>query len=344
MKKLTYKILSDNRTLVMGIAIISIILFHFGQDCLRYNYSYDGVIEWYHKFIGSAGVDIFLLISSFGLYYSFKKNNILIRFYFKRFTRVLIPYLLIATPFIIWFCIYKDLSFLHFIKKITFLNTIFNNDNWYWYILFISFCYLIFPFLFDYIDSSRNGDEVITKVLTLTSVTIVFSLLLFFFHKTLFKSYNIMILRLIPFYFGFIFGYYSYHNKKFELRDYFMILLGLSFLVLSDSKNLIISRLSAFFFVTSFIFILLFIINKIDKYKISKFFRKIIEWFGKHSLEIYLLHVSIRTLFCNYGLYTCKLVYFLIYITIALLLVPIVSFIIDKIQGVLDNKFNSLVK
>ena len=99
--KLTYEIVSKYRTLLMGIAIITILIFHFVEDCHSANHNYEGLIRLYKICIGSSGVDIFLLLSGFGLYYSFKKNDNIKEFYTKRFTKILIPYLIVAILYLI---------------------------------------------------------------------------------------------------------------------------------------------------------------------------------------------------------------------------------------------------
>ena len=68
-EKLTYEIFSKYRNIIMGVAIISILIFHFTDDCRIFNYSFDGLIKLFNRYISSAGVDIFLFFSGFSLYY-----------------------------------------------------------------------------------------------------------------------------------------------------------------------------------------------------------------------------------------------------------------------------------
>ncbi len=344
MKKLTYKILSDNRTLIMGIAIIAIILFHYTKDCFNFDYNYFGLTKIYKTYIGSVGVDIFLLVSGLGLYYSFKRNSKLKEFFYKRYTRVLIPYVLVAIPSYMYLVINNHYSVFSFFKDITFINLFHHHDTWFWYIFFISFCYLIFPVIFKFIDSSKNSNEVSNKIFNLCISITMLCLLLFLFKKDLYRDYNIMLLRFLPFFLGILLGYYSYHKKKFEYGDFLLIGLGLLFVFLANIPNGIISRYSSFFFATSFLFIILFIIEKyFNKYKWFGYIRKFIEWFGKYSLEIYLIHVSIRAIFNDIGLYGCRIRYFVLYIFITLLLVPLLNKLVGLIQRLFDKKIKPLV-
>lgn len=83
------------RSELMGIAILWIVLFH-SQLILPYG------LETV-KTIGYGGVDIFLLLSGCGIYYSLHKSRDMISFYVRRIKRIFPAYL----PFITLWCIYK---------------------------------------------------------------------------------------------------------------------------------------------------------------------------------------------------------------------------------------------
>lgn len=336
MKKKSFKILSDNRTVLMGIAMLSIIVFHFTQDQFRHGGITSGFFSIYKNYIGSVGVDIFLMLSAFGLYYSMKKNNNKLLFYYKRYTKTIIPYLLVAIPFFTWLCIFKKLPLIMFFKEISFFELMRHNHVWYWFIFFICLCYLIFPFLFKFIDSSKSNKEVIWKIILLSFAVTVFSILLF--NTKVFAAYNIMLLRFFPFFIGLLLGYLSYHKREFKIFDYSIILLGLVFLVFTSSKNLIIQRYSLFIFNTSLYFLIVFLIDFLNRKK-TLYIKIIIEWFGKYSLEIYLLHVTFRSIFREYGLRTCEFKWFIVYISISLTMVPLLSYISKKMKSMLDSKY-----
>ncbi len=75
--------ISKNRALLMGIAILSIMLFH--QSWI---WGYNPVFAFFH-FYGNWGVDMFFFLSGFGLYYSLKKDERVIPFYKRRFLRII---------------------------------------------------------------------------------------------------------------------------------------------------------------------------------------------------------------------------------------------------------------
>lgn len=85
------------------------------------------------------GVDIFLLLSSFGLCNSYEKNKIR-EFYRHRINRLLPTLIVIA---IIFIAIHRPQ-----------LKTIFNPLFWfsnYWYIGFIIIMYILFPLIYKYL-------------------------------------------------------------------------------------------------------------------------------------------------------------------------------------------------
>ena len=165
---LTYDLISKYRGALMGLTILGIMFFHFTEDCRNYDVKFHGLIKYYYTFIGSSGVDVFLALSGFGLFYSMKRkpNAPLRQFYWRRYTRILIPYLLVAVPSLLW----RDVlvnheSILYFLKELSFVTLIQQGRTWYWYILMIGLCYLIFPYLFQLIDRAADDLSAQTRKL-----------------------------------------------------------------------------------------------------------------------------------------------------------------------------------
>ena len=340
MKKNTFKILSDYRSFLMGIAIISIIIFHVTEDCHNYHYMFNGVIKLYYNYISAVGVDIFLLLSGLGLLYSMKKNDNIKEFYKKRYLKILIPYLVVAIPALIQFCIAYNQDISYFFKELSFINVFLIGTRKYWYVVFICICYFIFPILFKYINKSKDTDEVVTKVLLLTTIITLFTFIFQSSNPVLFKRINLMLVRFFPFFLGMLFGYLSYNKKKIETTDYMMMVMGIPFILLVRTSSVILKTYGRFLSITACCFLLVLLLNKIDKYKVIAFLKRIVEWFGKYSFEIYLIHVSIRRVFASYKWYTCEPKYFVPYIVISILLVPIVNRISKLIEKLITRIFS----
>lgn len=92
--------ISKYRTELMGLSAIMIILCHVNVAEVKLHYLIKLIIRE-----GNLGVDIFLFLSGLGLFYSLERflekyefGNIY-KWYWKRFTRLLLPYLLIMVPY-----------------------------------------------------------------------------------------------------------------------------------------------------------------------------------------------------------------------------------------------------
>jgi len=75
--------ISEHRTLLMGVAMLSIMLFHQG-----WIWGWNPFFAFFH-FYGNWGVDIFFFVSGFGLYYSLKRDYNVISFYKRRLLRMM---------------------------------------------------------------------------------------------------------------------------------------------------------------------------------------------------------------------------------------------------------------
>ena len=96
MTKFCIQEISQYRTELMGVATLLVIFGHSAGN---------GVVMpgWMESLCGlaSVGVDIFLLVSGLGLWYSLRKSDLTDRggvfaWYRRRYARILVPYLLIS--------------------------------------------------------------------------------------------------------------------------------------------------------------------------------------------------------------------------------------------------------
>ena len=84
--------ISKNRTSLMGVSMLSIMLFH--QSWI---WGWNPFFAFFH-FFGNWGVDIFFFVSGFGLFYSLKKDGNILSFYKRRLIRM-IPLCLVCGSF-----------------------------------------------------------------------------------------------------------------------------------------------------------------------------------------------------------------------------------------------------
>ena len=95
MNKNGLELLSKYRKVIMGFAALWILVFHEWQ-MLSTPGTTAYEVEWYIKYIGFCGVDIFFVLSGIGMSYALKKERLL-RFYYNRIKRVFVPFLVIAS-------------------------------------------------------------------------------------------------------------------------------------------------------------------------------------------------------------------------------------------------------
>ena len=127
-----WNIFSKNRNAIYGVAIISIMIFHFFEDIANSNLSGGGLGflgKLYNTFIGSVGVEFFVFLSGVGLYFSMSKDSNILHFFQKRIKRILPAYLMVAIPYWIVIdliilsckkvsrCLHLILALLHFLHK-----------------------------------------------------------------------------------------------------------------------------------------------------------------------------------------------------------------------------------
>lgn len=137
----------NTRFYLMGIATIFILLLHAHSYAIGSSANLHKIIVYFFK-NGAIGVNLFYLLSAYGLCYSYQNNHTK-SYYFKRFKR-LMPMLLIYCIF--HFILYDDfifpISLWNVVAHITGISVFFNDNLLDWFIPTLIFIYIIFPFLF----------------------------------------------------------------------------------------------------------------------------------------------------------------------------------------------------
>ena len=137
----SYELLSKYRGVLMGVQILLIMAFHYTEDLSNAADHFNGPAQVFYDYIGSSGVDMFLMISGLGLYYSWKRNPDAGAFYRKRLTRVLVPYVAVALVGWIWFdFVHSDAGVVRFLADIAFVTFFTDGVKWFWYIAVCLIC------------------------------------------------------------------------------------------------------------------------------------------------------------------------------------------------------------
>lgn len=326
MKKLTFNIVSQSRDVLFGLAIISIMIFHYCEDVMQFYTVKTGGMAWqfayqFNQYVSSMGVEVFLLLSGMGLYFSLRKNNGVWQFYRRRLSRVLVPYL-------IWGALFWSIRDLWF-KKMTLEETLWDyslvtfwteGNICLWYIAFILTAYLLTPFFFDLLR--KENPHRLRNLLLLLVFILERGYLWKQTYPFLYDNIEIALWRLPIFVIGIYLGGKVYHKDKIRWQDILIVIAGLGLKYLQIYENQQLRNLAKLFsmrlVISWFSFAVVIILSIIITWIRIKPIEKVLTWAGHLSLELYMTHVTIRHLMKLSGLKTSSLSLYLICIALSI--------------------------
>ena len=299
---MNYEIISKHRTELMGIATAGVLLCHIRECFEIHHVPVPGIIVLLSRLIVVG--DLFIMLSGFGLYYSYMKSPDLKSFYRKRFVRTLPAYFIVAVPYWVIVDFIKGREpFYEFLKDLFFISFFEDGTSIFWYVCAAFVFALIFPILWFFLFG--NGFSHIRstglKVCLLIIIAAAIDTLCIRYIPW-WKNIVIMTGRLPAFIIGIYLGYKSYLKEDIPL--YVLLLVpGLQILVhflyrIPALENLL-NRLNIHYLDTIlcllFFEILLIYFTYIDFSVISGIFG----WLGHITLEVYMFHMSLLTLLGN---------------------------------------------
>lgn len=261
--------MSIYRSELMGWSILWIMMLHFSFTQIKPL----GFIAQY----GFAGVEIFMLMSGLGLYYSLHSNHQILQFYKKRLLRIFPTYYILGIFASI--LLFHD-SIIDYSFRYSTLGFWIGGIYWEWYIPSIVLLYLISP-IFKYILDKKYF--ILLLCLCISILTISFYII-----------YQINILDRVHFFFlyripAFILGMacaYWIKNNISTKYFYTFLLTGIPFFIWLYPQHHQLYNFKYF----SLLFLLpLFIIIFLLISKHIKRINPIIKMIGNASLEIYLI-------------------------------------------------------
>lgn len=315
--RITCELLSRQRTILMGLAMLSILFFHYTEDCYVNDVHFTGFIRVYKTYIGSAGVDLFLFLSGLGLYYAMKKNSDVIRFYKRRLVRICIPYLLVSVPmWLMYDILLNKKGLMDVVLDLTFVSFFTAGVRTYWYIGAILACYMVYPAIFALLERCRTRVGQWIVCLFLCIAVTLFAIYLSSTDAELFKRVELALLRLAPFLIGCFYGRASYEKRHGYWLWGVIAVVSIALVTqVPDVGTPIFDRYvlgAAFTSVCACAAILLDRLNK------DNGIVRVVSWFGTHSLEIYLCHVTVRRFLNGIELNTCYVRYEILMLILAL--------------------------
>lgn len=297
--------LLKKRDRIYAICAVWIIFFHiFRQIGLPYISVLSNVVS-----IGNMAVDIFMFLSGLCLSLSAERNKYEISgwggYFRRRFSRILLPYVLIAVPYYLYASIVEHTGsvtskIILFVANVTSANFWLRGTQTTWFVYAIILFYLLFPLVYRLV----REQSVLTSLL-LIATTIGFAL--FSAHIPVVRHSMIVWTRMPVFITGIVCGVYRSEISKFMsgrsrwglfVSLLIVVLLGwrVSVSYLDETRALPQElRLILYFPMTLGVsFILSSVpLSKSDRWPISKL--------GGLSLELYLIHITLLHPFEHYG-------------------------------------------
>lgn len=224
---LSLESLSTYRTQLMGIATLMIIACH-AMAMINLPSVIDKILSF-----GNLGVDIFLLLSGVGCYYSFRKRHSVTAFWKKRTVRMMIPYVLITLFFGLFYIIVGEYGIPYILLRLTTI-TYWTHHQGAWFVAMMIPLYLLVPLLYKMVNlgGGKNWGLIISLII------LIYILTLFPIENP--GNDNVLsniqyVLNRIP---SFIIGMaiVPYFKSKNRLVDIFIVFITIAFFALRHSQ------------------------------------------------------------------------------------------------------------
>lgn len=223
----------------------------------------------------------------------------MLAFFKKRFVRILVPVLLTLPMF--WFL--YELVFQNkpdlFWSDVSLFSFFADGNAQFWFIAAILFLYLLFPLLFCFFELSNKLSEKwrepvkLLQVLLLIGCVILAVKAMDIFLPEFYKNTNIALTRIPVFIAGVYFGHLVYEKKKVSWIFTVLMLLVLGIKTYyTVAEPFIRHRYLDAVTAIALCYFLSLLLQAIHQNWLNRFFC----FFGGMSLELYIIHVSIRAM------------------------------------------------
>ena len=275
----------------MGFAILWVMFYH--------SHVYVGTSNFleFFKRIGYGGVDIFILVSGFGVYFSIHNDDSIRHFYKKRALRILpyyYPIVIVVTIVAIKLGIWKSDALFYNLTTLGYWRNVGLGYIYDWYIPALLFLYLLTPLYYKFFKINKT-----VTTLCAIAAAYVFS---YSTHGTYEYLYNLTF-RIPHYVIGFWLADFLIRNKEYEFNKITTVLFALS-LIVGVCLLCYFYYYTPYFeeygiYVAPFILITLplcmFLCYFFSLFKSYKF--PILTFLGIHSLTLFIFHEKILYFF-----------------------------------------------
>lgn len=282
---------SKYRSELMGIASILVLIVH----------SFTCRVNYYPQILNSLlsksliGVDIFLLVSGFGVYWSLDNNSDKKNFWLRRAARILPIYLPLVIVFALW-KFFGGGQNGNVIEYLSYVSTIsvWRYNSGAWYVAVLIPIYFSAPFIYDRLKKISNG--LLFTIVLSVAVYVICALAnyaSFFTYSTQIHHFS----RVISFIIGMYFGKMAKENKS--INSCILLLVGI--LLRIGINRILPFSYSEFALMLIVVAVLTVIFQVGESYKYFQKVRQGLRWLGNLSLEIYLINYMLREPLRYYG-------------------------------------------
>lgn len=323
----------------MGIAILGVCFAHaFAWAHLDTSLA-DKIISPFTRIAFTEG---FLFLSGLGLYYSFQKNDNIAMFYKKRINRVLVPYIIMAFPFLLFKVVSGSISFPDFILRLSTLYFLFFGNDGMWYISMSLALYFIFPLAYKCLFKFDDVRHIVVDVAVIAASCVLLCFLMHVYIPKYYTMVEIGFSKVPIFFIGMLAGYLSYHKRRLPLK-YFVgggMLLALTYLLKrEDSFWIYYYEMALRLIAMPLACVVLMLLH-------SKKLNGIFSWFGRYSLEIYVLQMlmigAVDNLLKSIGYSSAS--YYIIQTTLSFMIVFVICSPLHSVIGQLINKLEGITQ
>lgn len=282
----------------MGFSILWIMFFHCYGDYSRFP-----MLEAIKNF-GNLGVDIFLLLSGVGLYYSVQRlrrengERWIIPYFKRRFMRIIPATIICLLP---WYCyLYRgqNVSAIRFLLDITSLSYWIDGSNRGWYVALTIVLYAFYPLLYTTIVKWK--DDALLYCAMLIAIIIAVNTAIAILKPEWFGAVSLALCR-VPVFIGGCFLALIVLEKS-ELRWLPLgCFLMASFLFVFLKRFIEPLRIyGTWRYLYGILgFCVTVVLSVVFRHIHGKWLSKLFCFFGKYTLELYLTHTQILTVLWN---------------------------------------------
>ncbi|MBP5774178.1 MAG: acyltransferase [Clostridiales bacterium] len=299
---------SKYRPQIMGFAAMWIFIFHVRDEALLFfHVPYINRIEIFFNNIGFCGVDVFLFLSGWGLYYALKKRN-LNDFYKRRYRRLIPPFVLVCVVK----ALFENWEFMKFFRAVTCWSFFAEYIHIpIWFIPAIAVIYLFYPLYNKAFDKFSNK-YIFTAASLMLWFALAFAGMILFNREDVFGFVN----RIPVFIVGVLFGWMAYNRKKIPGKAaaaviFLMLIGGFQLQYYCTFRNLKLlfplsnSSLPAFLIGISMCFASAYCFKLLGKVKVIQ---KVYGFMGEMTLELYAAQEIVMNILRSKNIYPGALI------------------------------------